>query len=290
MICPKCKAEIEEGAFCSECGERLEIPVNTEPAAKITAPPAVDKKAKKWPIAIPLLLLAAALLALVAQAFGVADIIMTRYPINRLLTDIRFSVGSMRGFSEWTFPVLSLFPLVGAVLFFIRTKKAAPVTAIPYLICGIAALVTGINKIRIGIPAILRPLSMGMRFRFGYAVDIVLLFSILIPAVLALIYLMGTIVKLRFPLFALLYLLAAAVMIVLSAVGDVRWGNNCVDRVRDELLRLRVHDFRGAGIVFKHFMSLYGRDAFLRLFRWLSAAVTHIACFIALLACRKKKA
>ncbi len=299
MICPNCKNEVEDGLFCSECGAKLPAPETApEPSPAPEAPPApkaeaetpaIDKKAKKWPVVIPILLLAAVVTAVTAQALGLPDLIRTHFPISRLFIEITRGMGTSRGVMDWTFPVLSLFPFIGAVLFFLRTKKAAPVTAIPYVLFALYALYAAIIRIRYTLPLVIRPFTMGIPFRFSYVIDVLVALAVFIPILLALIYLLGTIVRMRFPLFAIAYLLGAVLMIVMMTTVDVRWAINFVGRVRYELLMLRDPDLLTFGRVFKGFMQLYGRDAFLRIFRWISAVVTHIACFIALLSCRKKK-
>lgn len=297
MICKNCGKEVEDGLFCSECGEKLvpEAEVSAhevsdkEPAAEVKSPDLPDKKAKRWPIVIPILLLVAFLAALASQGLGAADMIATHFPAERLKTEIFIVTNISRAFTNWSFTLLSLFPLIGAVLFFIRTKKTAPATAVPYLVFGTIGLIVGIKRAVMFIPHVIPMFRTGYRVTTDLVLTVILLFVIFIPFMLSVVYLLGTIIKIRFSLFAVLFLVGAVLLLVLMAVGDVRAIKYCFDRVRSDLLRARITNFAVFKRVFENFLRLYGRDAFGRIFRWFTALFAHIALFIALLSCRKKK-
>lgn len=278
VICPECGKEIEDGAFCAECGAKLDLPA--EPEVRRACPdhnPAIPVSDDgKWPRIIPVLLLIAAAMALLAQGFGLIRIVRSGTPFEMITR------------TYWDFWFLAAFPAAGAVLFFFRTKKAAFVTAFPYLIYAIPAVIRYSNLID------LAELTGRLTLRhltFGGLFEIVSYYAVLIPVLLAAVYLLGMLIKTRPPVFAVIYIATAAVMIGIAAASDVRAVINTVTAIR-----MDVSPWTNPGVtipartyIAEYFSRPYIWDTLYRFFRFLLAVFTHIACVLALFAKHGRK-
>ncbi len=220
-----------------------------EPARPVrTAEPKPKKvkKAGKWPIIIPILLLLAFGAALLAQISGAVCIISNHV----LFKDI------YRVFPEIFH--LSFFPLVGAVLFFLHTKKKAIFTAIPYFVYIIPALVL----VGIAISIIVKTEDW-----YSNAYNFFYLLIPLISIALAAIYGAGAAVKKKTHVFVELYIIGAAAALTIIAVLNV-----------PSFFGMLQYNIKEFGWFMKHF----GWRILYDFFAWFTAFFTHIACVLAL--------
>ena len=224
-----------------------------EPARPVrTAEPKPKKvrKAGKWPIIIPILLLLAFGAALLAQITGAVSIISNHV----LFKDI------YRVFPEIFH--LSFFPLVGAVLFFLHTKKKAIFTAIPYFVYIIPALVL------VGIE-----ISFIVKTKDWYS-NAYNFFYLLIPLIsiaLAVIYGVGAAVKKKTHVFVELYIIGAAAALAIIAVLNV-----------PSFFGMLQYCIKERYMNFGMFMKQSGWRNLYDFFAWFTAFFTHIACVLAL--------
>ncbi len=290
MICPNCGKDGGDGAFCIYCGNRFPAdaaaPQNEAPAKDIpaepveeeaacptgpvngfetpapkpepafkpasateqTAEPKKAKKAGKWSVIIPILLLlafGAALLALISGAVSIIGRRIDFLRIHRFFPEI-FN--------------LSFFPLVGAVLFFLHTKKKAILTAIPYFVYIIPALVLAATEIGY---------MKGTREWYSIAYDLFYMLIPLISIALAVIYGIGVSVKKKTNVFVELYIIGAAAALTMLAVMNIP---SCFSVMQYAFKEMDLGDY----------MKMYGCRQLYDFFAWFTAFFTHIACVLAL--------
>ena len=169
---------------------------------------------------------------------------------------------------------LSFFPLVGAILFFLPTKKKAVITAIPYFLYIIPALVLAGHYIYYAF----KYADVG---QYGdlYSV-IVNLFYALIPLIcvaLAVIYGIGVSVKKRSTVFTELYIIGATTTLVMIAALTLPSFASYLGYV-----------FRDKYMDFGTFMRNNGTRYLYEMLAWFAALYTHIACVLALKAKAKE--
>ena len=236
MICPKCGKETESGEFCDNCGADLwavnggytevlhedvpeeEIPAeeSAEEAAEAAETPEKKKGgffftepgAEKWPIVISILLAAAALVGILAKIDAIVGVALVRSKF--------FAIGSRFEF-YWS---LLIFPIAGAVLFFLKTKRRPILTAIPFAVFGVlvlnSALKNGANFFA----------NLGEGYTAGsYFAMFVHVLMLLCIAGCAAAFVVGMIVKKpgKLPLFAIIYGALALLAIIFTMVLDIRY-------------------------------------------------------------------
>lgn len=218
MICPNCHKETEEGVFCENCGADLrgftEAPVSEE---KTEETPAPGKKNEflftspgsfKWPIAISILLIAAAAIGLLAKIDAIVGVALARAKF--------FSIGNRFEF-YWS---LLIFPVAGAVLFFLKTKKRPQLTAIPYAVFGVLVLNSCLKNLLSFFTAFGEGYTAGSYFAMFIHVLILLCMAGCAAA-----FVMNMLVKKpgKLPLFVVLYGVFALLSVLFTMILDVRY-------------------------------------------------------------------
>ena len=186
-------------------------PQNTY-ASPVWNAPAPDgravKKAAKWPIIVPILMLLAFLAAFLYRAFDLGYSLSVGYDFGEALKII--------GLEWW---IISLFPFIGTILFFLHTRRKAFITGIPYMIYVIFALIM-LVKATITLVRVID----GEYYYYSTMNKVMLGVTMAIIAVnilLAIIYFLGTLIKIKAPIFGILYLVLAifGVILLLSSFG-----------------------------------------------------------------------
>ncbi len=224
MICPNCGKETETGLFCENCGADLrgadnapaEEPVNGFEEAAEAEPP--KKKAggffstpagsEKWPLIISILLIAGAAIGILAKIDAIVGVAISRTKF--------FAIGNRFEF-YWS---LLLFPAVGAVLFFLKTRKKPYLTAIPFAVFGVLALNSCLKNLANFLANLGEGYTAGSYFAMFLHVLILLLIACCGAAFVA-----GMMIKKpgKLPLFAVIYGAAALLSVLLTMVLDIRY-------------------------------------------------------------------
>lgn len=232
MICPNCGKEVISGRFCVYCGSET-APLSAAPKMKepaetpVPAPAACEpdplrgssaKRSGRWPVIIPILLLTSAALAFAyllvrtVELYSFYSDFYNRGGIGKML--LRIFLSNPLVWIQW------IFPLAGAVLFFLRTKRKPFVTAVPYLVYSLFAILALVD----------RSIALKGYLNIGFIISCTFVF---ISTVLACIYAAGISLEIRRPVFAVVYTAAAAAYMTACFVQDC-----CIFKLDSEPLLL----------------------------------------------------